>query len=102
MVGSQPAAQVMLVIGTDEGGGTHPNWRDNLTVAAHLQKKMLDSGTGLVRPLNLRRATFNEQYTTGSMLVEIGTTGNTLDEAKTAAKTFGQMLGELILRGNAS
>lgn len=102
MVGSQPAAQVMLVIGTDEGGGSHPNWRDNLTVAAHLQKKMLDSGTGLARPLNLRRATFNEQYTTGSMLVEIGTTGNTLDEAKTAAKTFGQMLGELILRGNAT
>lgn len=102
MVGTQPSAQVMLVIGTDEGGGTHPNWRDNLTVAAHLQKKMLDSGTGLARPLNLRRATFNEQYTTGSMLVEIGTTGNTLDEAKTAAKTFGQMLGELILRGNAT
>ena len=32
-VNGKPSAQVMLVMGTDEGGLTHPNWQDNLSWA---------------------------------------------------------------------
>lgn len=100
LIGGERAAQIMLVVGTDQAGGDHPAWRDNLCVAAHLQKRMLTAGTAIARPLNLRCATFNEQYTPGSLLVEIGSTGNTLQEAKCAARYFGKILADTILQGN--
>ena len=36
------AAQILLVVGTDEGGLKHPNWRENLTLAVHLQKRLTE------------------------------------------------------------
>jgi len=89
------AAQVMLVIGTDEYGADHPRWRDNLNIACKLQNT-LNSEFNFARPINLRGASFNEQYRAGSMLVEVGSSGNTLDEAKLAGRLFARALAQLI------
>lgn len=69
-------AQVMLVMGTDEGGLTHKNWRKNLSFAVKVQKGLNDLIPDLARPLYLKKERFNEHTTTGSMLIEMGASGN--------------------------
>ena len=81
-----PAAQVMAVVGTDEGGAEHPCWKDNLTFALAFQKSASEMfRSSLTRSINLRSAAFNQALSKGSLLLEIGSCGNTLDEAKRCA-----------------
>ncbi|MBQ4317313.1 MAG: stage II sporulation protein P [Clostridia bacterium] len=89
-------AQLMLVIGTNEGGSNHPNWRDNLTFATHLQQKMNDLYPTLARPINLRSAAFNQALTKGSVILEVGACGNTLEEAENAILLFAQAYASLL------
>lgn len=96
-LGGTPAAQMMFVVGTDHGGSGHTGWQDNLTLAVRLQKRLHGDCPTLMRDINLRSASFNEQYTSGSLLVEIGSCASTLGEAKTAAARFAEHLSEEIL-----
>lgn len=77
----QKYAQLMFVVGTDYGGSNHSGWQDNLTLAVHLQHRLTDAHPGLCRDINLRSASFNEQYTKGSLLIEVGAASSTLNEA---------------------
>lgn len=99
-INGKDCAQIMMVIGTDDGGAYHPNWRDNLTFATHLQQKMNDTYPMLARPINLRDARFNQHVTLGSIILEVGSCGSTFNEALYAADLFGQCLAELILQNN--
>lgn len=99
LLGGEVCAQIMSVVGTDGAGGNHPDWQDNLTVAVHLQKRLNDTCPALARPINLRTATFNAQYATGSLLLEIGAAGNSVTEARSAAYHLGRVLADMILQG---
>ncbi len=92
------AAQLALVIGTDGGGLEHPRWRENLKLAAALQQRMTESYPTLMRPITVRNSRYNEHATTGSLLVEVGAAGNSLEEALLSAKLLGQSLAELLLQ----
>lgn len=83
------AAQVMMVVGTDNGG-FHPLWQENLSFALHLQRRLLDDHNALARPIVLRSSRFNQQLSVGSVLVEVGTHGNSLEEALLGARLFAQ------------
>lgn len=88
-------AQVMMVMGTDSQGQTHPNWRVNLSLATAIQKALADKWSTLARPIALRTSRFNQHYSTGCLLVEIGSHGNTLQEAITAGRLFARTLADL-------
>lgn len=90
-------AQLMFVIGTNETGFNHPNWRDNLSFALDMQKSINEMYPGLMRPINLRSVSFNEQLASGYVLLEAGACGNTLEEAKRSAQAFGTVLAKRIL-----
>ncbi len=96
-VNGEKTAQVMLVIGTDDGGLSHPNWQKNLTLGVHLQQALAAVDPTLARPINLRSSRFNQQLTPGSLLVEVGTSGNTLAEAIRGGRLFAQAAGEYLL-----
>lgn len=96
-VGGEPVAQMMFVVGTDHGGSGHVGWRDNLALAARLQKSLTDDTPRLMRSVNLRSASFNEQYTKGSLLIEIGSCASTLTEAVNAAELLSVALVSEIL-----
>lgn len=89
-------AQMMMVVGTDEGGADHPGWRTNLCVASHTQRALADRCDELMRPINLRSASFNQQLSEGYLLLEIGSCANTLYEAKASAELFGEIFAEMI------
>lgn len=91
------SAQVMCVVGTNEGGAYHPDWINNLTVAVRLQTRLNQTYERFARPVNVRSAGFNGQYAPGAMILEIGSSGNSLKEAKTAAAALGDVLASVIL-----
>lgn len=80
------AAKLMLVVGTDAGGLTHPNWRENMALAVKLQAQLEKVCPGICRPISLRTSRFNQDLTAGAVLVEVGAAGNTRQEALTAAE----------------
>lgn len=82
------ASQVMLLVGTDESGLEHPHWRRNLALALYLQKAVDDKYPTLMRPVQLVQQRYNQHLTTGSLIVEVGSSGNTLQEALAAARLF--------------
>lgn len=84
------AAQVMLVVGTDGTDKFHPLWQENLAFAMQLQRGLLDDYKCLARPMVLRASRFNQHLRTGSLLVEVGTHGNTLEEALLGARLFAE------------
>ncbi len=91
-VDGQRCAQLMLVVGTDQGGLTHPDWAENLANSLKIQALLNRIAPGLCRNIDLRTERFNQHETPGSMLIEFGCTGNTLVEALHSAEYFGQAL----------
>ncbi len=91
------SARVMLVVGTDQGGSTHPGWQDNLSWALKTQALMERLEPGICRNLDLRTERFNQQLSSCSLLVEVGSTGNTMPEALTAAGILAEALAKLLL-----
>lgn len=90
------AAQLMLVCGTDYGGLQHPNWRGNLSFAAQLQLTLEQHHPGICRPLDLRCERFNQHATAMSLLVEVGSVGDTLARALLAADALGEAVASLL------
>ena len=82
------ASQAMLLVGTDESGLEHPRWRDNLSLALYLQRAIFDTYPTLMRPVALVPQRYNQQLCTGMLILEVGSSGNTLQEALAAIRLF--------------
>ena len=89
-------AQIMFVVGTDALGLTHPDWKHNLAFAVQLQTVANRLHPGLCRPINLRTERFNQHMTKGSLIVEVGASANTLNEAVSAGKYVGEALVSML------
>jgi len=86
------AAQLMFVMGTDVNLD-HPLWRENLKLALTLQDLVQSRYPTLMRPTVLCDYRYNQQFLPGCLLLEVGTCGNTLEEAITAVQLFGSIAG---------
>ena len=81
-VNGQQAAQVMLICGCDNGSSISlPNYRQNLRFAAAWERAMEGTFPGLTRPVLFSYRFYNQDLTTGSLLIEVGGHGNDLNEA---------------------
>jgi stage II sporulation protein P len=101
-INGEECSQVMFVVGTGEGGLPHPNWKENLKLALQLERLIQVKYDGLMRNLNLRKERFNQHATPGSLIVEVGCTGNTLEQALGAARRFAECAAEVILKAAKS
>lgn len=90
------ASQVMLFVGSDASGLEHPNWRQNLSLALYLQNAVCQSYPSLMRPITLTKYRYNQHLSPGSMIIEVGSNGNTLQEALAAIRLFGNAAGPAI------
>jgi len=91
------SAQIMLLAGTGENGLSHPNWQENLKLALFLQERAAAQYPGLMRPVNICKERYNQQLTTGSIIIEVGSNGNTLAEALTAVELFAEAVSPALL-----
>lgn len=90
------SSQVMLLIGTGENGLAHPYWKENLKLALRMQDAMDSKYPTLARPVDIVSERYNQHLTTGSMILEVGSNGNTLQEAICAVRLFADAVGPML------
>ena len=95
-VADTPAAQLMVVVGTDARGLVHPNWQENLSLGLKLQALLERLSPGITRPTCLRPQRFNQDLSSGCLLIEVGGAGNTRAEAMASAPILGEAIAELL------
>ena len=94
-INDQYAAQLMFVIGTDGGGLEHPNWKNNLKIAVKIQEKANEMYPGLFRPIIVRNSRYNQHVTTGAFIIEVGATGNTMEQCILSMQCLANILEEV-------
>lgn len=98
-VQGKKAAQIMIISGCQEKGNpieNFPDWRYNLTFAVHLQNKLETLFQGITRPLYFCPRKYNMNVSHCSLLVEVGSDANTLEEAVYTGKCLGVAVGEIM------
>ena len=96
-INGKKAAQIMIVMGSQSGSVKNfPNWKENLKLALRLQQKTESMYPSLARSISLMPRNYNESLTTGSMLIEMGTEANSIEEVKYSAELLGSSLCALL------
>ncbi len=88
-------AQIMIMAGHNEDG-SFPTWEENLSFALKLQNECESNYSGMTRPLYFGDFTYNMNVNSGSLLIEVGTDANTLDEALYSGKLLAKALSRVL------
>ena len=91
------ASQLMLLVGSDDSGLEHPNWRQNMALALYLQNAAVQRNPTLMRPISLVRERYNQQLCPGMLILEVGSAGNTLQEALAGTRLFANAIAPALL-----
>lgn len=92
-IDGETAAQIMIICGCTNV----PQYRYNLRFGAKLQSKLESDYPGFTRPLLLAERNYNQELTKGSILIEMGSSSNSLDEALYSGRLLGMSLAEMLV-----
>lgn len=95
-INGEKVAQVLVLCGTNQAGLPNDHWEENLKFALKIQDRLDKFYPGLARPLSIRKERFNMHATKGSLILEIGTNGNTLEEALASIKYLAKCIAEVL------
>ena len=95
-IDGRKAAQLMIIAGCDDGTMDMPNWSKNFRFAAGMQDAIESRYPSLTRPVFFCYRKYNQDLTTGSLLIEIGSHGNTLEEVLYTAQLAGDAIGSYL------
>lgn len=95
-IGEEYAAQLMFVIGTDGGGLEHQNWQQNLKFAVKIQEKANELYPGLFKPIVLRNSRYNQHLSKAAGIIEVGATGNTMEQCLISMKYLAKVVSEVM------
>ena len=91
------AAQLSFIMGSN-----HEGWQENLKLAAAVAESVKADYPTVMRPITLRNSNYNQHMSLGSMLVEVGAAGNSLDEALHSARIFADSFARVLLATKTS
>lgn len=94
-IGEEYAARLMFVIGTDGGGLWHDHWNQNLKFAIKLQQKANEMYPGLFKPIIVRNSRYNQHLAKAASIIEVGATGNTMEQCLTSMKYLAKIISKL-------
>jgi stage II sporulation protein P len=95
-VNGREAAQVMIISGCDDGTMGMPEYMKNFHFACALQQQLESDTPHLTRPILFDYRKYNQDLTTGSLLIEVGSHGNTLEQVQYSGQLIGHSLGRLL------
>lgn len=95
-VNGKKAAQLMIIAPYDDGSLGIRHWRENFRFAAALTDAIETAYPGLMRPVFFASRSYNFACSDGALLLEFGTNGNTLEEAKYTAELIAPILAEVL------
>lgn len=90
------AAQIMIISGCDDGTMGMPNYLKNFRFAAMLQQQLESDYEGLTRPILFDYRKYNQDLTTGSILIEVGGHANSIDQAVYSGELIGKSLANCL------
>ena len=93
-IGDETIAQLMFVIGTNGGGLYHPDWKSNLKFAIEVQEKANEMYPGLFKTMIVRNSRYNQHLGKAACIIEVGATGNTLEQSMASMKYLAKVLDE--------
>lgn len=97
-IGDDYAAQIMFVMGSNGGGLSHPNWQTNLQFAVKIQEKANELYPGLFKPMIFRNSRYNQHLGKAACIIEVGATGNTLEQCLNSMKYLSEVMNEALLK----
>lgn len=97
-VDGKKAAQIMIISGCDDGTMNMPNYMKNFRLASNLQQQLEGDCPGITRPVLFDYRKYNQDLTTGSILLEMGGHGNSIDQAVYSGQLMGKALSETLLK----
>ena len=90
-------AQIMILAGCDpDNERGFSNWQNNLSFALKLQSKAEELYPGMTRPLDFDYFAYNEYLCDGSLLIEVGSDANSIDEVETTGELLGEVLAQVL------
>lgn len=95
-IGDEYAAQLMFVIGSSGSGLEHDNWVQNLKFAIKVQEKANEMYPGLFKPIIVRNSRYNQNVSKAACIIEVGATGNTLEQSNNSMKYLAKVLSEVM------
>jgi len=95
-ISGKKAAQIMIISGCDDGTMDMPNYMQNFRLASLFQQQMENSYPGLTRPIMFDYRKYNQDLTTGSLLIEVGSHGNTLEQVRYSGELIGKSIADAL------
>ncbi len=96
VINGKSSAQVMLICGCDDGTMGMPECMKNLSAASLFQQYMESSYSGLTRPVLFDYRQYNQDLTTGSLLLEVGGHANSIDQAVYAGELSAEAISQAL------
>lgn len=96
-INGQKVARILLFLGTG-----HSAWRDNMSFARQFRERMEELYPGLSRNISqphsimTREGTYNQDVSKKALLLEVGSIGNTVDEAKRSAMMLAEVVASFL------
>lgn len=94
-IGDEYVSQLLFVVGTDLANEDHRNWLENLRFVIKLEEKANELYPGLFKPIIVRKSEYNQHISKAACLLEVGATGNTLEESTGAMKYLARIINEM-------
>ncbi len=97
VINGRKAAQMMIIANaSNTSAQPNPHWEENVRLALRLQSALHTQYEGIVRPLYLVNSRYNQHLTNGSLLIEMGAEGNTVEEASYSGQILGKTLAQVL------
>ena len=96
-IGDEYVSQLMFVIGSDGANSAHTNWLQNLKFAVKVQQKANELYPGLFKPIIFRNSEYNQHVAKAACIIEVGATGNTMEQCLASMKYLSKVLSEVLV-----
>ena len=87
--------RISLIVGSDTRS-SHPKWKQNWAYANYLAEIMEKDYPGLLKNVRVQSGRYNQHIITHSILIEVGSTKNTVTEAERSAELFAKVMADSI------
>ncbi|MCL6478194.1 MAG: stage II sporulation protein P [Peptococcaceae bacterium] len=94
-INGRPAAPILFIVGSDTRR-PFPTWRQNHSFAGELSRQLNEMYPGLSLGVRVKDGLYNQHLHPGAVLVEIGTSRNSVEEAVRSAQFLADALAVLI------
>lgn len=97
-IDGRSAAQFMIISGCESEMYDMPDYLENFKLACLIQNCAEERYPTLSRPILFDYRNYNQNLSTGALLIEVGSHGNSLDEVVYTGKLLGNVLADVVYK----